>query len=145
MKYSLKTGRLKFEAVDKMITKSRTQKTKRLVKSPSLFIKRPVSDQKTIDSLNKQLSRHIIKFNKKREKHSIIRLISSGELFNIIKRTAVYSTAFCMMFVLVYGSVASLNLTFAKQVIANGTPVGIIDDVEAFEAKVDNLEAERPC
>ncbi len=142
MKYSLKTGRLKFEAVDKMITKTRTQKINRRVKSPSLIIKRPVSDEKTIDSLNKQLSRHIINFNKKKQKNSIIRLISASELFGMIRRTTVYVTAICMMFVLVYGSVASLNLTFAKQVIANGTPVGIVDDVEAFEEKVDSLEAE---
>lgn len=142
MKYSLKTGRLKFEAVDKMITKARTQKTKRKVKVPSLIIKRPVSDEKTIDSLNKQLSRHIIKFNKKKEKNSIIRLISASELFCMIKRTMVYATAICMMFVLMYGSIASMNLTFAKQVIANGTPVGIVKDVEEFEKKVNELETQ---
>lgn len=142
MKYSLKTGRLKFEAVDKMITKTRTQKTNKRIKTPFLIIKRPVSDEKTIDSLNKQLSRHIINFSKKKEKHSIIRLISSSELFGMIRRTTVYAAAFCMMFVLMYGSVASLNLTFAKQVIANGTPVGIVDNVDAFEEKVDELETE---
>ncbi len=142
MKYSLKTGRLKFEAVDKMITKKTTQKKSRKVKSPSLIIKRPVSDQKTIDSLNKQLSRHIINFNKKKEKNFIIRLLSASEFFNIIKRTTVYSVSFCMMFVLLYGSIASMNLTFAKQVIANGTPVGIVDDVDAFEKRVYALESE---
>lgn len=142
MKYSLKTGRLKFEAVDNMITKTRAQKTKRKVKNPSLIIKRPVSDEKTIDSLNKQLSRHIIKFNKKKEKNSIIRLLTANELFGMIKRTTVYATAIGMMFVLVYGSVASMNLTFAKQVIANGTPVGIVKDVDEFEKKVDELEEE---
>lgn len=142
MKYSLKTGRLKFEAVDKMITEIRTQKTKRRVKNPSLIIKRPVSDEKTIDSLNKQLSRHIIRFNKKKQKNLIIRIISSSELFGMIKRTTVYATAICMMLVLVYGSISSMNLTFAKQVIANGTPVGIVKDEDAFEEKVNALETE---
>ena len=142
MKYSLKTGRLKFEAVDKMITGIRTQKTKRSVKNPSLIIKRPVSDEKTIDSLNKQLSRHIIRFNKKKQRNSIIRIISSSELFGMIKRTTVYATAICMMLVLVYGSISSMNLTFAKQVIANGTPVGIVKDVDEFEERVDALESE---
>ncbi len=142
MKYSLKTGRLKFEAVDKMITGIRTQKTKRKIKTPSLIIKRPVSDEKTIDSLNKQLSRHIIRFNKKKQKNSIIRIISSSELFGMIKRTTVYATAICMMLVLVYGSISSMNLTFAKQVIANGTPVGIVKDVDEFEEKVNALESE---
>lgn len=142
MKYSLKTGRLKFEAVDKMITEIRTQKTKRRIKHPSLIIKRPVSDEKTIDSLNKQLSRHIIRFNKKKQTNSIIRLITASELFGMIKRTTVYATAICMMLVLVYGSISSMNLTFAKQVIANGTPVGIVKDVDEFEEKVDALESE---
>lgn len=142
MKYSLKTGRLKFEAVDNMITKKRTQKINRRLKYPSLRIERPVSDEKTIDSLNKQLSRHIIKFNKKHEKNSILRLLTKKELFGMIRRTMVQATAICMMLILVYGSVASLNLTFAKQVIANGTPVGIVKDVDNFEKKVNELEAE---
>lgn len=142
MKYSLKTGRLKFEAVDNMITKERTQKTKRKVKLPSLRIERPVSDEKTIDSLNKQLSRHIIKFSKKKENNSIIRLLTKRELFGMIRRTMVQATAICLMLILVYGSVASMNLVFAKQVIANGTPVGIVKDVDNFEKKVDKLEAE---
>lgn len=142
MKYSLKTGRLKFEAVDKMITGIRTQKTKRRIKNPSLIIKRPVSDEKTIDSLNKQLSKHLIRFNKKKQTNSIIRIISSNELFGMIKRTTVYATAICMMLVLVYGSITSLNLTFAKQVIANGVPVGIVKDVDEFEENVNELEAE---
>lgn len=142
MKYSLKTGRLKFERVDKTVTKSPSQKTKRLIKIPSLLIKRPVSDEKTIDSLNKQLSRHIIKFNFKKQTNSIFRLLSRSEVFNMVKRTTVYAAAFCMMLVLVYGSVASMDLTFAKQVIANGTPVGIVKSVDKFEADVDALEKE---
>lgn len=142
MKYSLKTGRLKFEAVDYMITKERTQKTRRKVKLPSLRIERPVSVEKTIDSLNKQLSRHIIKFSKKNENISIVRLLTGNELFGMIRRTTVHATAILMMLILVYGSVASMNLTFAKQVIANGTPVGIVKDVDEFEKKVDELEAE---
>ncbi|MEE1043238.1 MAG: hypothetical protein UH854_04670, partial [Clostridia bacterium] len=142
MKYSLKTGRLKFEAVDNMITQIRTQKIKRRIKNPSLIIKRPVSDEKTIDSLNKQLSRHIIRFNKKKQTNSIIRIISSSELFGMIKRTTVYATAICMMLVLVYGSISSMNLTFAKQVIANGVPVGIVKEEDVFEEKVAALESE---
>lgn len=142
MKYSLKTGRLKFEAVDYMITKQRAQKTRRKVKLPSLRFERPVSDEKTIDSLNKQLSRHIITFNKKTENHSIFRLFAKNELFGMIKRTAMQTMAIFMMLILVYGSIASMNLTFAKQVISNGTPVGIVSDVDEFEKKVDELETE---
>lgn len=140
MKYSLKTGRLKFEAADSKVTKARSQKTRRIIKIPSLMLKRPVSNEKTIDSLNKQLGRHIIKFNKKNEKNSIIRLLTANEAFKMAKRTAVYAAAFCVMLVLVYGSVASMNLTFAKQVIANGTPVGLITNVNEFEKNVSELE-----
>ena len=140
MKYSLKTGRLKFEAADRKFIKARPQKTRRLIRFPSLILKRPVSNEKTIDSLNKQLGRHIIKFNKKNEKNSIIRLLTANEAFKMAKRTAVYAAAFCVMLVLVYGSVASMNLTFAKQVIANGTPVGLITNVDEFEKNVTALE-----
>lgn len=142
MKYSFKTGRLKFEAVDKMILKTRTQKKKKRMKMPSLIIRRPAANEKTIESLNKGLSRHIIKFNKKSDKFSIARLLTKSEVFNIIKRTAVYTMAACVMMVLVYGSISSLNITFAKQVIANGTPVGIVKDVGSFEQKVSNFETE---
>ncbi len=142
MKYSLKTGRLKFEAVDNMITRKPTQKIKKKVRKPFLLIKRPVSDEKTIDSLNKQLGRHIIKFSKKKEINSIIRLFTKQEILGRLKRTMVQATAFCLMFVLVYGSVASMDLVFAKQVISNGTPVGIVKDVDNFEKKVTELEEE---
>ena len=142
MKYSLKTGRLEFEAADFVVTKRRAQKMRRKVKMPLLRIERPVSDEKTIDSLNKQLSRHIITFDKKKQLSSIIRLLTGRELFNKFKRTMVHATAIFMMLILVYGSVASMNLTFAKQVIANGTPVGIVTDVDEFEKKVDELEEE---
>lgn len=142
MKYSLKTGRLKFESADFKITRSRAQKTRRRVDLPLLRIERPVSEQKTIDSLNKQLSRHIITFNKKKQCSSIIRLLTGRELYIKFKRTMVQATAIFMMLILVYGSVASMNLTFAKQVIANGTPVGIVTDVDEFEKKVTELEEE---
>ncbi len=142
MRYSFKTGRLKFEAVDKMIMKTRTQKKNKRTKMPSLLIKRPESNAKTIKSLDNILSKHVIKFNKKNEKFSISRLLSKSEIFNMIKRTAVYTAAACIMLVLVYGSVSSMNITFAKQVIANGTPVGIVKDVDNFEATVADLESE---
>ena len=142
MKYSLKTGRLKFEAADYVITKRRAQKTRRRVKLPLLKIERPVSDEKTIDSLNKQLSRHIITFDTKKQLSSIARILTGRELYTKFKRTMVHATAILMMLILVYGSVASMNLTFAKQVIANGTPVGIVTDVDAFEQKVNEMEEE---
>ena len=142
MKYSLKTGRLKFESSDYIITKRRAQKTRSRLKMPLLRIERPVSNEKTIDSLNKQLSRHIITFNKKKQQSSIVRLLTGRELFIRFKRTMVQATAIFMMLILVYGSVASMNLTFAKQVIANGTPVGIVADVNEFEEKVNKLEEE---
>lgn len=142
MRYSLKTGRLKFEAVDKMVVKTRTQKTKKRMKMPTLIIRRPATNEKTIESLNKNLSKHIITFNKRNQKFSITRLLGKSEIFNMIKRTAVYTTAACVMMVLVYGSFTSMDITFAKQVIANGSPVGIIKDVDAFEDKVLELETE---
>ena len=142
MKYSLKTGRLKFEAADYVITKKRAQKTRSRLKLPMLRIERPVSDEKTIDSLNKQLSRHIITFDTKKQLSSIARILTGRELFAKFKRTMVQATAVFMMLILVYGSVASMNLTFAKQVIANGTPVGIVTDVDAFEQKVNKMEEE---
>lgn len=142
MKYSFQTGRLKFEAVDKMIVKTRTQKTIKRTRIPSLIMKRPSTNEKTIESLNKNLSRHIIKFNKRNNKFSITRLFSRGEILGAIKNTAVYTAAACVMAVLMYGSVTSLDITFAKQVIANGTPVGIVKDVEVFEDKVQELETE---
>ena len=142
MKYSLKTGRLKFEAADYVITKRRAQKTRRKVKLPLLRIERPVSDEKTIDSLNKQLCRHIITFDTKKQLSSIVRILTGRELYTKFKRTMVHATAILMMLILVYGSVASMNLTFAKQVISNGTPVGIVADVDAFEQKVNKLEEE---
>ena len=142
MKYSLKTGRLKFEATDYVITKKRAQKIRTRVKLPLLKIERPVSDEKTIDSLNKQLCRHIITFDTKKQLSSVARILSGIELFTKFKRTMVQATAVFMMLILVYGSVASMNLTFAKQVISNGTPVGIVTDVDAFEQKVNKLEEE---
>lgn len=142
MKYSFKTGRLKFEAVDKMVMQTRSQKKNRRVKKPALFVKRPVSNEKTIESLDNILSKHIIKFNKKNQKFSINRLLGKSEIFNMIKRTSVYTAAACIMLVLLYGSVSSMNITFAKQVIANGTPVGIVKDVDNFEATVAGFEAE---
>lgn len=142
MKYSFQTGRLKFEAVDKMIMNTRTQRTIKHAKVPMLIMKRPSTNEKTIESLNKNLSKHIIKFNKRNNKFSITRLFSKGEIFSTIKNTAVYTAAACVMAVLMYGSVTSLDITFAKQVIANGTPVGIVKNVDYFEEKVRTLETE---
>ncbi len=125
-----------------MISRTRSQKQRKRMKMPALLIRRPVAKEKTIESLNHNLTKHIIKFNKRNDKFSITRLLSKSEIFNMIKRTTVYAAAACVMLVLVYGSVASLNITFAKQVIANGTPVGIVKDVDAFEDSVDALEQE---
>jgi len=140
LKYNLKSGRLKFEAMEKMIFKTRTQKKRAKVKLPSLSFRRPEIKEKTIESLEKQLSKFVLSFNKNNDKFSSIRLLAKKEWFNIIKKTTVYATSFCIMLVLIYGSIASLDLTFAKQVIANGTPVGIVKNAEAFEQKVEDFE-----
>ena len=101
MKYSLKTGRLKFEAADFVVRKRRAQKMRRKVKMPLLRIERPVSDEKTIDSLNKQLCRHIITFDTKKQLSSVARILSGIELFTKFKRTMVQATAVFMMLILV--------------------------------------------
>lgn len=142
MKYSFKTGRLKFEAVDTMICDIRTQKKKSKIKAPKLIIKRPVSDERTIDSLDKTLSKHILKFNKKNNRFKMIRRMSKSEVFKSVRKTSAYVAAMCVMFVLTFGTFGSMNITFAKQVIADGKPIGIVKDVNEFENNVANLETE---
>lgn len=125
-----------------MINKTRTRRIKRRIVSPALRLKRPANTEQTIESLNKGLSKHILKFNTKNFRFKMRRLRTAAERLRIVRQAVVYAAALCIMLVLVYGSVASLNLTFAKQVIANGTPVGFVEEPAQFDRLVQDVETE---
>ena len=138
MFFDVKTGRLIFEA-DDVMTGYKVPAKRNLIAVCETKIQRPVAETVSYDSLEKKLSLYKINFFRKTGETFVKRLISTGEVLKAARQFSVYASALLVIFVLLYGSVAALDLRFAREAFIGGMPVGFVADTNEFEDLIEDM------
>lgn len=139
MFYDVKTGRLTFEAADVMINRATPARKRNIIAVTQTKIQRPKAISKTSDNLEKNLCGYKMRFSRESGKLLMKRIIGASEMYGYMRRASLHVIAAMITIVLIYGSVAAIDVRFAHEAIIDGKPVGVITNVSNFEKLIEDM------
>lgn len=128
-----------FEAADIMISRARPAASRNIIAVAETKARLPKAKSTVEVISHKQVSNYRIKFNKVNQRLFVKRLIGFGEAIGYFKTISLYCVATLISAFLIYGSVAAVDIHFAKEALVNGKPVGVVKNTAEFERLIEDM------